>query len=177
MAVNPVNPCKERLTPMAKHKPKSRFAVGNVLNIDIRPEHISDSDPCNKDNCMLSRALPDYLVATYGGSARDYKVKSTNHGTTFELNGRKYLAVFDSKTANRIYKYDQIYRETRSKEKARSGVRPFTTRLMIESSVVATKWPPMSEETKAKLRSLPRKKRAATSYVPRATGSRRELSL
>lgn len=150
--------------------------VGEVITLPVGNEHIRESDPCNKDNCMLTRAFIAYLVATYGGNARDFKVKSTNHGTTFELHGRKYLAVFDSKTAATIYKYDQTFRETRSKEKARSGVRPFKTRLMIESTTAATQWPPMSPETKAKLRALPQKEKTAT-YVPKTTGTRRELSL
>lgn len=159
-----------------KHKPKTRMKVGEVITIPVGNEHIRESDPCNKDNCMLSRALTAHLVATYGGNARDFKVKSTNHGTTFELGGRKYLVVFDNKTATTIYKYDQTFKDTRSKEKARSGVRPFKTRLMIESTTAATKWPPMDPETKAKLRALPRKEKTGT-YVPKTTGTRRELSL
>lgn len=159
-----------------KHKPKIRMKVGEVITIPVGSEHIRESDPCNKDNCMLSRALIAYLVATYGGSARDFKVKSTNHGTTFELAGRKYLVVFDNRTATTIYKYDQTFKETRNKEKARSGVRPFKTRLMVESTTAATRWPPMTDETKAKLRAIPRKEKTVA-YIPRTTGTRRELSL
>lgn len=161
---------------MTKAKVKRTFKPGDSLYVNVGPEHIKDSDPCNKDNCMLTRALMQHLVKTYGGKPSDYKVKSTNHGTTFELGGRKYVAVFDTKTARRIYTYDQTYRDTRSKEKARAGVRPFTTRMMVEATTVATKWPPMSEETKAKLRALPSKAKVA-SYAPKTTGSRRELSL
>ena len=121
--------------------------------------------------------MPAYLAKTYGGKSGEYKVKSTNHGTTFELNGRKYLAVFDSKTATKIYKYDQTFRETNSKEKARSGVKPFSTRLMIESSTAVVKWPAMTAEVKKHLRNIPKKKKNDAVYVPKATGSRRELSL
>lgn len=160
-----------------KHKPKTKMSVGDVITIPVGTEHIRESDPCNKDNCMLSRALDSYLVATYGGKASDFKVKSTNHGTTFELSGRKYLVVFDHRTATTIYKYDQTFRDTRNKEKARSGVRPFKTRLMVESSTAVIKWPPMSDETKAKLRAIPKKEKAKATYVPKTTGTRRELSL
>lgn len=158
-------------------KSKRVFRPGDPLYIPVDNQHICDSDPCNKDNCMLTRALIAFLVSTYGGKASDYKVKSTNHGTIFELNGRKYFAVFDTKTASRIYKYDQTFRSTRSKEKARAGVRPFTTRMMIESSTAVKKGPPMSTKVKEHLRSLPRKQKDAASYVPKTTGIRRELSL
>jgi hypothetical protein len=158
-------------------KAKRLLKPGDALYVPVNNEHICDSDPCNKDNCMLTRALIVHLVATYGGKASDYKVKSTNHGTLFELNGRKYMAVFDTKTASRIYKYDQTYRTTRSKEKARAGVRPFTTRMMIESSTTIAKGAPMSTTVKEHLRSLRRKKKSEVSYVPKTTGTRRELSL
>ena len=159
-----------------KIKAKKAFKPGDALYVNVGPEHIGDSDPCNKDNCMLSRSIIDFLVSTYGGKASDFKVKSTNHGVTFDLNGRKYVVVFDTNTARRIYKYDQTFKETRSKEKARATVRPFKTRMMIEASSAVTKWPTMSEETKSKLRALPRKDKART-HTPKATGTRRELSL
>lgn len=157
-------------------KAKSKYKPGDCIYVGVWPEHIHNSDPCNKDNCMLSRAFIAWLVATYGGSANSFKVKSTNHGLTFELNGRKYIAVFDTKTGNKIYKYDQTFKQTRSKEKARSVVRRFVARVMIEASSAVTKWPAMSEETKAKLHKYPRKK--SGSHTPKPTvGVRRELSL
>lgn len=159
-----------------KKAPKARLKVGDVMTVPVGKEHICDSDPCNKDSCMVSRAETAYLIATYGGTARDYKVKSTNHGTTFELKGRKYLAVFDSKTAATIYRYDQTFRLTRSKDRARAGVQPFTTRLIIESSVAVVRGPPMSAETKATLK-FHRSYDVPAPYLPKTTGSRRELSL
>jgi len=157
-------------------KVKRAFRPGDALYVNVGPEHISDSDPCNKDNCMLTRAFADHLVKTYGGKVSDYKVKSTNHGTAFELNGRRYICVFDTKTAKRIYTYDQTFRDTRSKRKARATQSKFQTRLMVEASTVATKFP-MSEERKEYLRNLPPRKKSEVSYVPKNTGSRRELSL
>jgi len=150
--------------------------VGTAFFSPVNPEHIQGSDPCNKDNCMLSRSLPDYLVAKFGGKASDYKIKSTNHGTTFVLKGRRYVCVFDTKTAATIYRYDEIFRRTRSKEKARASVKPFKARVMVEATQLLPKFPAMSEERKAYLRSLPKKK-SAHIYVPKKTGSRRELSL
>lgn len=161
-----------------KQKPKkTTFKPGDALAIPVDKDlDVQQSDPCNKDNCMLSRAFIRYLVETYDGKSSDYKVKSTNHGVSFELKNRKYLAVFDTKTAARIYKYDQTFKTTRSKEKARAGVSSFTTRMMIESSGAVIKWPAMSEKVKTHLRNLPRKKRDAP-YTPKTTGVRRELSL
>lgn len=162
---------------MAKHKPKTTFRPGDALPIFVDETlHVRESDPCNKDNCMLSRAFIDHLVTTYGGKGSDYKVKSTNHGVTFVMKNRKYVAVFDTKTASRIYNYDKTFRTTRSKEKARSGVRSFTARIMIEASSAVTKWPAMSAEVKSHLRSLPRKKKDVI-YIPKSTGTGRELSL
>ena len=127
---------------------------------------------------MLSRALTDWLVENFGGNARDYKVKSTNHGTTFVMNGRRYVCVFDSNTARRIYNYDRTYTRTRSKSQARSGVKPFKTRLMIEATQLLPKPEPLTEERKTYLRSLRGKEKAGHVYAPKAkTGTRRELSL
>lgn len=162
---------------MGKHKPKRLLKPGDALYVPVGSAHICDSDPCNKDNCMLTRALIAHLVATYGGKSGDFKVKSTNHGTLFELGGRRYMAVFDTKTAARIYKYDQTYRSTRSKEKARAVVRPFTTRMMIESSSAVVKRAPMTTTVKEHLRRLKGQKKVDVSYIPKTTGSRRELSL
>lgn len=163
---------------MRKLKPKRTFRPGDAIYAEVDADrHIRESDPCNKDNCMLSRGFLDFLVKTYGGKASDYKVKSTNHGCSFELQGRKYQTVFDTKTAARIYKYDETFRKTRSKEKARAGIRSFTARIMIEASTAVTKWPAMTTEVKKHLRSLPRKKKGETVYVPKSTGTARQLSM
>jgi hypothetical protein len=162
---------------MAKQRVKTALKPGDAFYIPVDEAlHVRESDPCNKDNCMLSRGFIDYLVKTYGGKPSDFKVKSTNHGVTFVLKDRRYVAVFDTKTASRIYKYDQTFRSTRSKEKARAGVRSFVARVMVEASSAVTKWPAMSEATKSHLKSLPRKKKDLF-HVPKTTGTRRELSM
>lgn len=156
---------------MTKHVKKIP-KVGNVLTMPVEDPHIQGSDPCNKDNCMASRAGPDMLTKNYG--ERDYKVKSTNHGMTFEINGRKYVTVFDTKTAETIYKYDEVYTRTRSKEKARASVKPFKCRLMVEATLRIPPSEPLTEERKAYLRGLQRKKGP---HSPKKGGSRRKLSL
>lgn len=161
---------------MTKHAPKTSFKTADVMFVKVEDEHVQESDPCNKSNCMLTRALSDHLVKTYGGKHSQYKVKSTNHGATFELNGRRYTSVFDSKTARRIYTYDQTFRDTKSAAKARAGVRPFKTRIIIESSKRVVTKAAMTTEVKKHLRSLPRARKDAP-YTPKATGFRRELSL
>lgn len=157
-------------------KPKAGFKPGDAFFVMVGKEHINDSDPCNKDKCMVNRAFIAWAEENYPG--QNLKPKSTNHGIVFELGGRKYIAVFDTRTAFRIYNYDQIFRKTHSKEKARQAVRPFKVRMMVESSTAVTKWPAMSEETKKKLRAMPRKK--SSDYTPKKHSShstRRELSL
>lgn len=151
---------------------KHKFKPGDAIYIPVDKNAISDSDPCNKENCMVNRGFKAWAEKTYPGE--NLKPKSTNHGIVFQLSGRRYVAVFDTKTAFRIYNYDQTFRQTHSKEKARAAIRPFKVRMMIESSTAVARWPAMSEETKAKLRKLPRKKGP---YVPSPTNKRRELSL
>ena len=152
---------------------KSTLKVGTVITVPVEQEHIEDSDPCNKDNCMLSRAFFAHLVALFGD--RNYKVKSTNHGVIFDLCGRRFTCVFNTKTANIIYTYDKLYTSSHSKTKARAAIKPFTARLIVEASVAVPKFPPMSEETKAKLRKYPKVRSGF--HAPTKTGTRRELSL
>src|SRR5215468_3330126 len=132
-----------------KHKPRTKFRPGDAIYLRVEREHIDDSDPCNKDECMVNRAFYSWYGNTYGHS--NCKAKSTNHGLTFELNEREYGVVFDTKTATKIYNYDSLYRRTHSKQQARASVKPFTVRLMVERSVAVTKWPKMSQETKERL--------------------------
>ncbi len=157
---------------MGKHKAKSSFKPGDAFYVPVKKDSIDNSDPCNKDHCMVTRGFVKWGEEQYPGV--NLKPKSTNHGIIFQLNGRKYVAVFDNRTAFRIYNYDQTYRKTHSKEKARATVRPFAVRIMIESSEAIEKWPAMSEETKRKLQALPKKKK---DYAPKRSGARRELSL
>lgn len=154
---------------------KQKFSPGDAIHIGVGQENINDSDPCNKDNCMLSRAIIAWLVANYGGDPKRFGVKSTDHGVIFKLNGRLYVAVFDMRTAFRIYNYDQTFKKTRSKEAARKTVRPFKARIMIERTTAIKRGPPMSAETKEKLRKIRRKPKRP--YEPTIRGSRRELSL
>lgn len=156
---------------------KRELKVGTVIPTKVEQRHINDSDPCNKDNCMLQRSFVGQLVSLFGGKIGDYKVKATNHGLIFRLNGREFVCVFDTKTGHRIYNYDKIFKATRSKEKARASVKPFMARLIVEATRKLPVWPAMSEETKKKLRALPKKRKSEIVYAPRKTGSQRELSL
>lgn len=159
-----------------KHKPKLRFKVGDVLTIPVEQDHINDSDPCNKDNCMVNRAFLAWYSQTYGHA--NSRAKATNHGLTFQLEGRRYTVVFDHRTGNRIFGYDQCYINTRSKDQARKSVRPFKVRLVFEASVAVVKWPSMSEETKEKLRDHKGiKKPKVVRYKPKNYSNGRQLSL
>lgn len=157
---------------MGKHKPKSSFKPGDSFTVPVKQEHINDSDPCNKDNCMVTRAIFAWLKANYGD--RNFHVKSTNHGAIFRLGNREYVLVFDHATAAKIYKYDNLWKKTRSKEQAQKVISPFKVRLMVEATRNVVVWPPMSDATKQKLRAMPRKKQE---HKPRPHSSRRELSL
>ena len=153
-------------------KPRPTIKTGDALCIPVAKEAISDSDPCNKDNCFLTRAFIYWLVTNYGGTASDYKVKSTNHGVVFLFKGYQLVGVFDTKTASRIYKYDAEFKRTHSKEKARMTVKPFVARIMIESKAKHVK-NVLSEEAKQKLRTY----KPSPVYKPRRASKSRELSL
>jgi hypothetical protein len=147
--------------------------VGSVFKVPVKKEHIDKSVPCDKGHCMLTIAAIAFFVAHFGD--RDFRVRSTNHGLQFDLNGYRILCVFDHQTGHRIYKYDEVYKRTRSMERARASVKPFTAKLMIESCQRIPAYPPMSEETKALLA-----EKALERKTPRATGikasNRRQLS-
>jgi hypothetical protein len=148
--------------------------VGSVLPIDVTKEWIEESVPCDKGLCMLTLATISTLDERFG--AQNYNVKSTNHGLTFDINGYRILCVFDHNTSDRIYKYDEIFMKTGSMEKARASIRPFRSKLMVESCQKAPKYPPMSAATKTRLKSMPRKKK----FVPKAglrSVNRRQLSM
>lgn len=151
-----------------------KTSVGSRWNIPVKQEHIQDSDPCKKTNCMLTRALVDFLGTLFGEPASKYHVKSTNHGAIFDLHGRRLLVVFDRKTSVKIYNYDCTYTKTRNKTRAIASVKPFKAKIMIESNTAVPKYPPMSEETKAKLQA---RERTEHGYRPTLGGSRRQLSL
>src|SRR5262249_41147560 len=101
---------------------RMRVNVGDVIPTPVSREAIDRSTPCQKDECMVFEGFDD-LAKTHQLPVR--KVKVTNHGLVFDLGGRRILTVFDTKTADRIYNYDALFRKTRSKEKARASVKPF----------------------------------------------------
>ena len=146
-----------------------KFAVGTSHAVYVKLENIQDSDPCNKDNCMLSRAVIAHLLSLYGTK---FKVKSTNHGLILELAGRRITFVFDTTTAKRIWEYDVTFKKTRSRTKAWSVIKPFKAKLMVEANIAVPDREPMSEETKKRLAQR-RKKHPH----PTREAQRRELSL
>jgi hypothetical protein len=46
---------------MARSKNKQKFVPGNAIYVPVEHEHIDDSDPCNKDNCMLTWGFTGWL--------------------------------------------------------------------------------------------------------------------
>ncbi len=146
---------------------RKRIKVGTAFTIPVGREHIDASDPCDKTRCMFTQAFLAYLIALYGD--RNYRMKSTNHGVIFELSGHVLTCVFDTKTAETIYRYDAIFTKTKSAEKARASVKPFKAKLMVESCVKKTVSPPMSEEKKAQLAEY----RKLHPYKPPTGGARR----
>lgn len=144
--------------------------VGTVMTVNVSKDNIQRSVPCDKGNCMLTLAGIEALENKFGKN--NYRVRSTNHGMTFDINGYRILTVFDHKTGHRIYQYDEIYRKTRNQGKAKASVKPFTARLMVESCQKAPVYPPMTAETKERLKGYPRRK-ARTGI---RTSNRRQLS-
>jgi hypothetical protein len=148
--------------------------VGTVFPISVQQNHIDASIPCDKGHCMLSVAGRSLLITKFG--PRDYNVKSTNHGMTFDIGGHRILCVFNHQAGHFIYKYDEVFKKTKSMEKARASVKPFKAKLMVESCQKIPVYPPMSEEKKAMLAEK-RKEHIRTSvHTGIRTTKRRQLS-
>jgi hypothetical protein len=154
---------------MAKAK---TIKVGTVIPIEVTQEDIDNSTPCDKGNCMLTRAGIRTLKSRFGD--QNYKVKSTNHGMTFDINGYRVLTVFDHQTGHRIYQYDETYKRTRNVAKARAAARPSRAKLMVESCQRVPVYPAMSEATKQALRGRPKTKGAVKTGIK--VSNRRQLS-
>ncbi len=152
-----------------------KFMVGSSHQVRVRADDIKDSDPCDKTNCMLTRAAMYLLLTMYGET---FKVRSTNHGMILDIKGRRITFVFDTNTAKRIFIYDRTFTKTKSRSSAWASVKPFYAKLMVESNIVIPTPEPMSAETKALLAKR-RKERGRTGkeYVPTREKHRRELSL
>lgn len=146
--------------------------VGDRMSLQVQQEQIDQSIPCHKGKCMLTLAFLAVIERWFGPG--NYNVRSTNHGLTFDLDGQRYVCVFNHKTGDYIYRYDETYRKTRSAVRARATVKPFTAKLMVESRQRKPVFPPMSEETKAKLAAYPKDKRKVGT---RTVSNRRQLSL
>jgi len=101
-------------------------------------------------------------------------IKATNHGLIFDIKGRRILTVFDTKTCEKIYNYDEIFTKTRSKEKARAAVKPFTARLMVESNTAVPPRIPMTQEQKDALAEW-RKKHPRSKSAKATRAGRRDL--
>lgn len=151
----------------------TKFSVGSSHIAHVKREHINNSEPCNKDNCMLSRAVVDLLVTLYG---KKFKVKSTNHGVVLSFEGRRIVFVFDTNTAQKIWVYDNAFKKMHSVDKAWASVRPFRAKLMVESNKALPVYPVMSDATKKALRAN-RKANGRLGYHPTRETKRRELSL
>ena len=122
-----------------------RFAIGTAHRIRVKSEHIQNSEPCNKNNCMFTRAANETFARSIGGS---FKIKSTNHGFVLEIGGRRIVCVFDTNTARKIFNYDRVFRKTGSHERAWATTKPYWGKVMVESNNPLPKYPPMSEEAK-----------------------------
>lgn len=151
-----------------------KFTVGSSHGTSVEAAHIADSDPCNKDNCMLTRSLTDTMSRYY--DPKEFKIKSTNHGAIIYLKGRRITTVFDTGTAKKIFTYDRTFKKTHSRARALASVRPFKAKLMVESNVATPTSPPMSEETKKKLAEA-RRAQGKKDYHPTRKARARELSL
>jgi hypothetical protein len=146
--------------------------VGTVIPLKITRENIDESTPCDKGTCMATLSGIQTLESRFG--KQNYRVRSTNHGMTFRINGYDVLTVFDHQTSHNIYQYDEIYRRTKSIAKARASVKPFKAKLMVESCQKAPIYPAMSEATKKDLASRPRRKVVVKSGIKMS--NRRQLS-
>lgn len=156
---------------------KTYLKVGTRFGVPVNADHIEQSIPCNKDVCMLSLAIIDYLTKTFG--EHNYKLKSTNHGSQFDIRGRRHGSVFDTKTAEKIKLYDDIFQRTGSRAKARAAIKPFKAYIMIEANTAVPAPIPMSEAKKTEMREYKRKhpKSALHDQPTRRRTTRRALSM
>ena len=148
--------------------------VGMVFPLYVKQKNIDDSVPCDKPHCMLSLSGRDLLISRFGPG--DYNVRSTNHGMTFDIGGNRVLCVFDHLTGHRIYKYDEIYKRTKSMERARASVKPFNAKLMVESCQKIPVYPSMSAEKKELLAEQRKSRLRQERKTGLRTSKRRQLS-
>jgi hypothetical protein len=121
---------------------KIRLSKGTEIPVNVSRPVIDASEPCKKDECMLTLGLHESLTKTYGRG--NYHIKSTTNGAMFTMDGVRYTTAFPPATAKKIFNYDRRFRQTKDKETTRASVRPFTTKVMvIESHKIA---PPCSPE-------------------------------
>lgn len=158
-------------------KKKHNLTIGTVWPVPVMRDQIDESTPCCKEKCMVALAFIAYIISVLGDDRVKFTVKATNHGMRLDIQGRRILFVFDSKTADRIFLYDAIFRKTRSAEKAKKAIRPFTARMMIESNSATPVYPPMTEAKKEELRQY-RKHHPISDRDPRPQASQpRQLSM
>ncbi len=147
------------------------FFLGSAHPIKVEPVHVEASTPCDKQNCMVNLAIYDLLCGVYG--EHNFKLKSTNHGIILYLKGRRITGVFDTRTCERIWSYDRIYKKTKSEAKAKAACRNgFKVRVMVESNLKHVP-EPMSEEAKKKLKAHKRDRSSRVSQHSR----QRQLSM
>lgn len=109
-----------------------KLEKGTTINLYVSRENIDISEPCKKDLCMLTMSVGEYLKDTYGSG--NYYIKSTTNGCKFTLDGYRYTCAFPPATAKKIFNYDRTFKKTHSKEKTRSSVTPFRSKLMVMES-------------------------------------------
>lgn len=153
-----------------------RLKTGTVIRLAISRRNIDESDPCKKENCMLTRAFTEYLNSIYGSA--HYYVKSTTNGCKFTLGEYRYEVAFPSATAKKIFNYDCVYKKTHDKAKTRASVRPFRSRVVITGSSKIP--PPVTAEKRKYLNNYQNKTaadRRAKGLPSRRYTGQREISL
>ena len=106
-----------------------RLSKGTTIPVSVSRSIIDASEPCKKDECMLSLGAHEALTKAYG--RRNYHIKSTTNGMMFTLDSYRYTTAFPPATAKKIFNYDRIFTRSKDKNAARSSIRPFSTNVMI----------------------------------------------
>jgi hypothetical protein len=126
---------------------------------EVEQLHIDKTTPCRMDDCTLYHALIDDRPTKFKGIENVRKIRSTDHGFTFifemPLKDKTYkaTAIYGTATGKKIYRLDETYLKTRSREKALKTMRPFTSDWWIEK-LTEFRSKRMTDEDKKRLRKL-----------------------
>jgi hypothetical protein len=154
-----------------------RLKIGDAIPLSVTRSVIDCSEPCCKEDCMVSEASKVALRQKFG-EHQQYYLSSTTNGVKFTIDGWRYTAAFPPSTAKKIFNYDQVFKQTGNAFLARKSVDPFRTKLVvIDAAKIA---PPLTPEQRKRQNEYQNRKsaeRRAKGLKARKYSGQREISL